>query len=119
MRQVDDKDGFLFWEDVFDPLPRGADVAEIALRALRLDCNEVYILPAYDWITIQFHRQHKAFPINRIKPLDRAGGCGSVRSQRQAPLTTGHRQIDLGEQLGIEQRPMKAAIRIVHTVAFA
>jgi type II secretory ATPase GspE/PulE/Tfp pilus assembly ATPase PilB-like protein len=63
---VQDRDGFLFWEDVFDPIPQGADVAEIALRALRLDCNEIYILPAHDWITIQFHRQHKAFKSFRM-----------------------------------------------------
>ena len=61
-----ERDGYLFWEDVFDPVPQGADVAEIALRALRLECDEVYIMPAYDWITIQFHRQHEEYKSFRM-----------------------------------------------------
>lgn len=63
---MQDRDGYLFWEDVFDPIPQGADVAEIALRALRLECDEVYILPTFDWITIQFHRQHQEYKSFRM-----------------------------------------------------
>jgi len=58
---VSEKEGFLFWEDVFDPIPPGADLAEIAVRAIKLECDEVYVLPAIEQLTVQFYRRHKPF----------------------------------------------------------
>ena len=51
--------GFLFWEDVFDPLPQGADLAEIAVRALRLECDEIYVLPSIEQLIIRLYRAQK------------------------------------------------------------
>ncbi len=51
--------GFLFWEDVFDPLPHGADIAEIAVRAMRLECDEIYVLPSIEQLIVRFYRKQK------------------------------------------------------------
>jgi type II secretory ATPase GspE/PulE/Tfp pilus assembly ATPase PilB-like protein len=63
---MQDESGFLFWEDVFDPLPTGADVAEIAVRAMRLECDEIYIIPTTEWIAVRFYRDHKPFKSYRM-----------------------------------------------------
>ena len=57
--QADKDSGFLFWEDVFDPLPHGADIAEIAVRALGLECDEIYVMPAIEQLIIRFYRKQK------------------------------------------------------------
>lgn len=64
-KQLDEK-GFTFWEDIFDPLPHGADLAEIAVRAMRLECDEIYVLPTPEEIIIRFFRQHEWFKSFRM-----------------------------------------------------
>jgi len=65
-----EKDEFLFWEDVFDPLPQGADMAEIALRAIRLECDEIYVLPSIEQVIIRFYQRQewmKSFMMHRTR----------------------------------------------------
>ena len=61
-------EGFLFWEDIFDPLPQGADLADIAVRALRLECDEIYVMPSIEDVIIRFYRRRewvKSFQMHR------------------------------------------------------
>ena len=37
---------------MFDPIPQNADLLEITTRAMRLACDEIYVLPAMDSILI-------------------------------------------------------------------
>lgn len=63
-------DGFLLWEDVFDPLPPDADLAEIAVRALNFGCDEIYVMPSIEWLIIRFYRRQewvKSFRLHRSR----------------------------------------------------
>ena len=65
--------GFLFWEDVFDPLPHGADLAEIAVRAMRLECDEIYVMPSVEQLIIRLYRGQKwvkSFSMHRSRLPD-------------------------------------------------
>jgi hypothetical protein len=48
-----------------------------------------------------------------------ASSCRCRHVDRQRLLPPGHRQVDLGQQLGIEQRPMQRTVRVVDSEAFA
>lgn len=67
---MQNESGFLFWEDIFDPLPPDADLAGIAIRALRLECDEIYLLPSIEQLIIRFYRRHewvKSFQMHRSR----------------------------------------------------
>ena len=61
---------YLFWEDVFDPIPQNADLLEITTRAMRLACDEIYVLPAMDSILIRLYRKQdelKSYELHRSR----------------------------------------------------
>ncbi|CRR36568.1 hypothetical protein PAERUG_E16_London_17_VIM_2_04_14_05141 [Pseudomonas aeruginosa] len=70
--------------------------------------------------------QHRGGDPRRIEPTDRADhrpaaavAFRAAAGQRQAGLAAGHRQVDVGEDLGVEQRAVQVAAGVVHAVALA
>jgi type II secretory ATPase GspE/PulE/Tfp pilus assembly ATPase PilB-like protein len=112
---VQDRNGFLFWEDVFDPIPQGADIAEIALRALRLECDEVYIMPAYDWITIQFHRQQSEYKSYRMHRSRLAEIVNNIRLFADLHQVMRNRAQEGSLTVKHEDTELSLFIRVVHT----
>ena len=70
--------------------------------------------------------QHQAACATGRQALDRTGlqtpagsRLAAVAGQRQMGLTAGHRQVHVGENLGVEQGAVQLAPRVVHTVTLA
>ena len=53
------------------------------------------------------------------RPLTRAITVRSIPGQRQAGLATGHGQVNVGQDLGVEQGAVQLTARVVDTIAFA